>query len=150
MTGDEIWFREMWLTYCRNLQVWDSEPVEWRGGCHRSMPEAFAKGRAAAWYPDIPEAEEWRRYSDLVFGDFWRAKDAPQNDTGYMMGPLIILICGGDQWTGDNRVFEDPGMNRLWERLLVEISPDGLINPYGPNGGWNLSLIHISEPTRPY
>ena len=45
----------------------------------------------------------------LVFGDFWRAKDAPQNDTGYMMGPLIILICGGDQWTGDNRVFEDPG-----------------------------------------
>ena len=73
------------------------------------MPEAFAKGRAAAWYPDIPEAEEWRRYSDLVFGDFWRAKDAPQNDTGYMMGPLIILICGGDQWAGDNRVFEDPG-----------------------------------------
>jgi len=137
MTGNEIWFREMWLTYCRNLHVWDSEPVEWRGGCHRSMPEGYAKGRAAAWYPDIPEAEEWRRYSDLVFGDFWRAKDAPQNDTGYMMGPLIILICGGDQWTGDNRVFEDPGMNRLWERLLVEISPDGLINPYGPNGGWN-------------
>ena len=28
-------------------------------------------------------------------------------------------------------------MNRLWERLLVEISPDRLINPYGPNGGWN-------------
>ena len=72
-----------------------------------------------------------------MFGDFWRVKDAPQNDIGYMMGPLIILICGGDQWTGDNRVFEDPGMNRLWERLLVEISPDGLINPYGPNGGWN-------------
>ena len=137
MTGNEIWFREMWLTYCRNLHVWDSEPVEWRGGCHRSMPEGYAKGRAAAWYPDIPEAEEWRRYSDLVFGDFWRAKDTPQNDTGYMMGPLILLICGGDQWTGDNRVFEDPGMNRLWERLLVEISPDGLINPYGPNGGWN-------------
>lgn len=77
------------------------------------MPEAFAKGRAAAWYPDIQEAEEWRRCSIWCFGDFWRAKDAPQNDTGYMMGPLIILICGGDQWTGDNRVFEDPGINRL-------------------------------------
>ena len=137
MTGDESWFREMWLTYCRNLHVWDSEPIEWRGGCHRSMPEGYAKGRAAAWFPDIPEAQEWKRYSELVFGDFWRAKDTPQNDTGYTMGPLIILICGGDQWTGDNRVFEDPGMKRLWERLLVEISPDGLINPYGPNGGWN-------------
>ena len=137
MNADAPWFREMWLTYCGNLHVWDSEPVEWRGGCHRSMPEGYAKGRAAAWYPDIPEAAEWKRYSNLVFGDFWRAKDAPQNDTGYMMGPLIILICGGDQWTGDDRVFNDPGMKRLWERLLVEISPDGLINPYGPNGGWN-------------
>jgi len=28
-------------------------------------------------------------------------------------------------------------MKRLWERLLVEVSPDGFINPYGPNGGWN-------------
>ncbi len=137
MTADAPWFREMWLTYCRNLHVWDSAPIEWRGGCHRSMPEGYAKGRAAAWYPDIPEAEEWKGYSDLVFGDFWRAKDAPQNDTGYMMGPLIILICGGDQWTGDDRAFTAPGMKRLWERLLVEISPDGLINPYGPNGGWN-------------
>lgn len=137
MSADAPWFREMWLTYCRNLHVWDSQPVEWRGGCHRSMPEGYAKGRAAAWYPEIPEAVAWRRYSQWVFGDFWRAKDAPQNDTGYMMGPLILLICGGDQWTDDDSVFRDAGMKRLWERLLLEISPDGLINPYGPNGGWN-------------
>jgi hypothetical protein len=155
MTADASWFREMWLFYCRNLHVWDSEPVDWRGGCHRSMPEGYAKGRAAAWYPDIPEATDWKRYSELVFGDFWRAKDAPQNDTGYMMGPLIILACGGDQWTGDDRVFQDPGMKRLWERLLVEVSPDGLINPYGPNGGWNSTadyriaiLERVSTKTR--
>ncbi|MCP5520478.1 MAG: hypothetical protein H7A46_02875 [Verrucomicrobiales bacterium] len=137
MEPDAEWFRAMWLCYCRNLHVWDSEPVEWRGGCHRSMPEGYAKGRAAAWYPDIPEAAHWKRYSELVFQDFWRARDVPQNDTGYMMGPLIILACGGDQWAGDDRVFIDPGMRRLWERLLVEVSPDGAINPYGPNGGWN-------------
>ena len=137
MSADAPWFRAMWLFYCRNLHVWDSEPIEWRGGCHRSMPEGYAKGRAAEWYPDIPEAADWKRYSELVFGDFWKTKDVPQNDTGYMMGPLIILACGGEQWTGDDRVFLDPGMRRLWDRLLVEISPDGLINPYGPNGGWN-------------
>lgn len=137
MEAEAPWFRDMWLCYCRNLHVWDSEPIEWRGGCHRSMPEAYAKGRAADWYPDIPEAKHWKRYAELVFRDFWRAKDAPQNDTGYMMGPLIILICGGDQWTGDDRVFTDPGMKRVWERLLVEVTPDGAINPYGPNGGWN-------------
>ena len=137
MDADATWFREMWLCYCRNLHVWDTKPVEWRGGCHRSMPEGYAKGRAAEWYPDIPEAEHWANYSQWVFRDFWTTKDAPQNDTGYMMGPLIILICGGDQWTGDDRVYTHPEMQRLWQRLLVEISPDGIVNPYGPNGGWN-------------
>ena len=56
MEEDTAWFREMWLCYCRHLHVWDTEPVEWRGGCHRSMPEGLAKGLAAQWYPDIPEA----------------------------------------------------------------------------------------------
>lgn len=134
MKEDADWFREMWLCYCRHLHVWDTEPVEWRGGCHRSMPEALSKGLAAKWYPDIPEAAHWERYSELVFGDFWKAKDVAQNDTGYMMGPIIILTCGGDQWTGDDRVYRDPDMKRLWDRLMVEATPDGAINPYGPNG----------------
>jgi hypothetical protein len=137
MAPDAAWFHEMWLCYCRNLHVWDSEPVEWRGGCHRSMPEGLAKGLAAKWYPDIPESADWKRYSDLVFRDFWRSKDVPQNDTGYMMGPLIILTCGGDQWTGDDRVYTGPEMQWLWDRLIVEVTPDGAVNPYGPNGGWN-------------
>ncbi len=143
MKPNDEWFREMWLCYCRNLHVWDTEPVEWRGGCHRSMPEAYAKGRAAEWYPDIPEAKHWANYSKIVFNDFWRPKDVPQNDTGYMMGPLIILICGGDQWTGDDRVYNHPEMRRrVWERLLVEVGPDGQINPYGPNGGWNSTAAY--------
>ena len=137
MEPDASWFRDMWLYYCRNLHVWDTEPVEWRGGCHRSMPEGYAKGLAAKWYPDIPEATHWQNYSELVFGDFWRTKDVPQNDTGYMMGPIIILTCGGDQWTRDDHVYVDSGMRRLWGRLMVEVTPDGAINPYGPNGGWN-------------
>lgn len=131
------WFRDMWLYYCRHLHVWDSEPVEWRGGCHRSMPEGVSKFLAASWYPDIPEAAHWSEYGQWVFNDFWSAKDAPQNDTGYMMGPMIILGCVGDQWTGDDRVYLDPGMQRVWDRLMVEVTPDGAINPYGPNGGWN-------------
>lgn len=138
----DAWFREMWLYYCRNLHVWDSEPNEWRGGCHRSTPEAMSKGLAAMWYPDIPEAEHWKSYSELVFGDFWRHKDVPQNDTGYMMGPIIMMICVGDQVLGDDRYYTDPGMKRLWERLMVEVTPDGAINPYGPNGGYNSTAAY--------
>ena len=39
MTEDEAWFRELWLYYCRNVHVWGTKPIEWRGGCHRAMPE---------------------------------------------------------------------------------------------------------------
>ena len=137
LKADDAWFREMWLTYCRHLHVWDSEETEWRGGCHRSMPEGLAKGFAAQWYPDIPEAAHWKQYGRLNFRDFWRTKDVPQNDTGYMMGPFVQLLCHSDQFLGDDRFYLDPGMKRLWERLLVEITPDGAINPYGPNGGYN-------------
>ena len=139
MEPDADWFRDMWLYYCRHVHVWDTAPVEWRGGCHRSMPEAYAKGRAAAWYPDIPEATHWKRYSELVFDDFWRVKDVGQNDSHYMMMPYIILAWAADEWTGDDRVYTDPGMKRLWDRLMVETSPDGAVIPYGPNAGWNSS-----------
>ena len=137
MQADSSWFRQIWLYYCRNLHVWDSEPTEWRGGCHRSMPEGLSKWLAAKWYPDIPEANRWRDLGQDNFRDFWRNKDIPQNDTGYMMGPLIMLTCISDQILGDDRYYNDPGMKRIWDRLLVEITPDGAINPYGPNGGYN-------------
>lgn len=137
MKPDTAWFRELYLYYCRHLHVWGEEPIEWRGGCHRSTPEAMSKGLAAQWYPDIPEAAHWKDYSNWVFRDFWTHKDHPQNDTGYTMPMLTPYLCSGDQWLGDDRVYTDPGMQRVWERLLLEVSPDGAINPFGPNGGWN-------------
>lgn len=137
MTEDEGWFRDLWLDYCRNVHVWGSKPTEWRGGCHRSMPEALMKGLAAQWYPDIPEAEHWKRYAALGFEDFWRRKELPQNDTGYFPGPIFMLLCCGEQYLGDDRILTDPNMQRIWQRLMVEVTPDGAVNPYGPNGGWN-------------
>jgi len=137
MKPDADWFREMWLYYCRKIHVWDTEPIEWRGACHRSMPEAYAKGRAAAWYPDIPEAAHWKRYSELVFDDFWKVKDVGQNDVHYSMLSYTPLAWAADQWTGDDRVYTDPGMKRLWERLMAGVTPDGALVPFGPNYGWN-------------
>ena len=134
---DTEWFKEIVLYYCRNLHVWASEPVEWRGGCHRSMPEGTLKLLAAKWYPDIPEAEHWTNYGRLVFNDFWKIKDVPQNDTGYMMGPILMPLFHGDAITGDDRVYTDPGMQQLFTRLFMEVTSDGAVNPYGPNGGYN-------------
>lgn len=137
MNADDSWFRELWLDYCRYLHVWGTEPIEWRGPCHRSMPEALAKGLAAKWYPDIPEAAHWREYSLLVWDDFWRVKDLLQNDTGYFQDSVRAYAFSGDQLVGDDRYLSDSGMQKIWDRLMAEITPDGAINPYGPNGGWN-------------
>ena len=136
------WFKDLVLYYCRNLHVWSEEPIEWRGGCHRSMPEGTIKWLASRWYPDIPEAEHWARYGQLVFNDFWKVKDVPQNDTGYMMGPLLMPLFHGDRLLGDERVYTDAGMQQIFTRIMMEVTSDGAINPYGPNGGYN-STAHF-------
>ena len=137
MKEDDAWFRDLWLDYCRNIHVWGTKPTEWRGGCHRAVPEALMKGLAAKWYPEIPEAAHWKSYAELGFGDFWKNKEVQANDTGYFPGTIFMLLTCGDQYLGDDRVLTDPGMQRLWQRLTAEVTPDGAVNPYGPNGGWN-------------
>ena len=101
------------------------------------MPEGTIKWLASTWYPDIPEAKHWARYGQLVFNDFWKVKDVPQNDTGYMMGPLLMPLFHGDRLLGDDRVYMDPEMQQVFTRIMMEVSSDGAINPYGPNGGYN-------------
>jgi len=142
MEANTPWFKDLVLYYCRNLHVWAEEPIEWRGGCHRSMPEGTIKWLAATWYPDIPEAEHWARYGQLVFNDFWKVKDVPQNDTGYMMGPLLMPLFHGDRLLGDDRVYRDAGMQQIFTRIMMEVTSDGAVNPYGPNGGYN-STAHF-------
>ena len=142
MKANTPWFKDLVLCYCRNLHVWAEEPIEWRGGCHRSMPEGSIKWLAATWYPDIPEAEHWARYGQFVFNDFWKVKDVPQNDTGYMMGPLLMPLFHGDRLLGDDRVYRDVGMQQIFTRIMMEVTSDGAVNPYGPNGGYN-STAHF-------
>lgn len=134
---DETWFKELWLYYCRNLHVWNSPDIEWRGPCHRAMPEALAKGLAAKWYPDIPEAHHWNHYASQVWADFWRYKDLLQNDTGYFQDATRAYAFSSQELLGDDRYLASPDMQPIWHRLMQEITPDGAIFPYGPNGGWN-------------
>jgi len=138
MTEDSPLFKEIWLYYCRNLHVWSTKPIEWRGGCHRSLPEALAKGLAAKWYPDIPEARHWARFAELGFGDFWQYKEVLQNDSHYFRHTLLMLLCCGKEYAGE-RLFQDPEMRRIWDRLMEPVTPDGAVTPYGVSDGWNTS-----------
>jgi hypothetical protein len=133
----DTWFRDMFLYYARNLHVWNDPSTFWRGPCHRTQSDGVVHGLAAKWYPDIPEAAEWRKYSDQVFTDFWDTRDVTENDTGYITDPLTPNLAAGFDLRGNDDFVTNPEMRKVWNRFLVEVTPDGAIDPYGPNGGWN-------------
>ncbi|OPZ85127.1 MAG: hypothetical protein BWY76_01544 [bacterium ADurb.Bin429] len=157
---DEIWIKEMILLLNRTVHVWDTPETYWRGSMHRAQGEGVMKWLAAQWYPDAPEAAQWRAYAKLVWNDFWEFRDNPANDTGYYFGTIFPIVLGVElmertpSGQTPKEFFTDPEMMKVWERLLYAVSPDGAIVPYGPNSGWHSlpgqwlwTLEHIARYT---
>lgn len=136
---EDPWFRDMVLTFIDTLHVWGNEKTFWRGAMHRSQAEGINRYLGAMWYPDAPQAREWKRYAGIVYRDFWDFKDLIPNDTGYLFAALWPLTVGA-HLKGDEEFFNHPEMRRLWERLMHEVSPDGSVIPYGAHGGWNSNV----------
>lgn len=132
----DTWFRDLLLFHARTLHVWGTAQNFWRGPVHRAQSEGASRGLTALWYPDIPEAAEWRQYAAIVKDDWWKYRDYAQNDQNYSFICLLAIALRAEL-EGDEAVWTDPGMKPLWDRLLQEISPDGAVIPYGCNGGWN-------------
>jgi len=136
LSRDDVWFRELVLDFARGLHPWGSPQTYWRGPMHRAQGEGVVRGLAARWYPDAPEADEWRSYSDLVYEDWWRFRDFAANDTNYLFATLQPLFLRATL-LNDDEFFADPKMAPVWDRLMEEVSPDGSVPPYGANLGWN-------------
>jgi hypothetical protein len=140
---DEKWIREMVLRLCRTVHVWGTPPTHWRGPMHRAQGEGVMKWLAVQWFPDAPEADAWRDYATKVWHDFWDVRDNPPNDTGYYFGILFPIALGVElmertpSGQTPEEFFNDPAMRRIWDRLALTVSPDGLIVPYGAHGGWD-------------
>ncbi len=137
-TSSDEWFRSLILTYTRNLHIWDSKESFYRGPGYRAQNEGLTRGLAAIWYPDAAEANDWRTYADTVYGDWWKHKDLPGNDTGYFysaLGPLMLYAC----LRHDDEFFRHPRMQQVWDRLMYEVTPDGAVCPWGASSGWNSS-----------
>ena len=134
----DIWLRELIVFMARNIHAWNSADTYWRGPMHRAQGEGILKGLAAEWFPDVPEAQQWRTYSEDVYQDWWHCRDFAANDVHYFsvgLQPLFLAAL----LRNDREFFNDPQMKKVWERLLFEVSPDGSIPPYGAHNGWNSS-----------
>jgi hypothetical protein len=136
IAADEKWLRNLVLDFARNLHPWDTPRTYWRGPMHRAQGEGVAKRLAAEWYPDAPEAEEWKAYSEKVYADWWRFRDFAANDTNYLFVTLQPLFLRATLLR-DEQFFQDAAMANVWQRLMQEVSPDGAVPPYGANLGWN-------------
>ncbi|MHB9133990.1 MAG: hypothetical protein ACYDBB_23220 [Armatimonadota bacterium] len=142
---DEVWIKEMILRLNRTVHVWGTPESFYRGPMHRAQGEGVMKWLAAQWYPDAPEAAQWRAYAKDVWNDWWPYRDNPPNDTGYYFGILFPIVLGVTQMertpSGQTpqEFFNDPAMKKIWERLMYTVSPDGAVIPYGAHYGWNSS-----------
>lgn len=140
---DEGWIKEMILLLNRTVHVWDTPETYFRGAMHRAQGEGVMKWLAAQWYPDAPEAPQWRAYAKLVWNDFWQYRDNPANDINYYSGTLFPILLGVElmdrtpSGQTPKEFYNDPGMKRVWERWMDTVSPDGAVVPYGPSAGWN-------------
>jgi hypothetical protein len=141
--ADEGWIKEMILLLNRTIHVWGTPETFWRGPMHRAQGEGVMKWLAAQWYPDAPEAPQWRAYAKLVWNDFWQYRDNPANDINYYSGILFPIMLGVElmdrtpSGQTPKEFYNDPGMKRVWERLMDTVSPDGAIIPFGPSAGWH-------------
>jgi hypothetical protein len=136
---DEEHAKELLLALRQYQCAWSPGDGYWRGPHHRSQAQGLNHALAVAFYPDEPDAPQWKRYSDNVWNDWWNFRDIGCNDVGYHAG-IVQHIVSLAELLNRKEVFTDPDVQKhLWNRLQYEVSPDGAVIPYGAHGGYNSS-----------
>jgi len=139
---DEPRIRQFLLTVarraCKGHYDWEAHP--WRRGAgHSSLGPAVARYYAVHFYPDIAEAEMFRKYYELTWNDWWKSRDTIYNDTGYRSLLLNhIFLCA--YLTGRDDLFKDKEAMKFWERLLHTSAPCGAVPHYGDTNGWSTEI----------
>jgi len=139
---DEKWLKEMFIRLADNMSCWAPGDGLWRGSQHRAQGQAIARGLAAMWYPDCPKAREWEKYFETVWNDWWQYRDVGINDINYFFGSFCRILCAAELM-GKDEVFTDPKVKEfIWDRVLYEVTPEGMVPPYGAHLGWNSHAGH--------
>lgn len=133
---DERWARELLLTLRQYQCAWRPGDGLWRGSHHRSQCQGINHALAATFYPDEPEAAKWKAYADQVWADWWDFRDVGINDTGYFYSSFGNILRAAEL-LGRTEVFTDPQSRQIFDRIMWEVTPDGVSVPYGASGGYN-------------
>jgi len=133
---DERWARELFLALRESQYAWRPQDGLWRGSQHRSQAQGINHALAARFYPNEPGAAQWTAFAAKVWADWWAFRDVGINDTGYFYSSFGNILRAAEL-LGRTEVFTDPQSRLIFDRILLEITPDGTSVPYGASGGYN-------------
>lgn len=132
--------------------VFDERLSRERGTHNRAMTAAATTAIAVELYPENGFAKEMEAYRDEVFNIFWDNKSiGGENSNNYDLITLEALSW----WfrvTEQEDLFLNAGLREEVEGFLMEVSPAGIVAPYGDGAGFNYRrsfyhplLEHVAE-----
>ncbi len=122
--------RELMLTATRRLMQTPEE-----GAMNRAMWDVAASRLASELYPDAPEAEQWRAFSDRVwrqFADHWDTCE----DSSHYNAVFLRFMLGHVMLTDQLEIFAEPGMRQFMDRIRDVITPTGMMVGWGDSPGY--------------
>jgi len=77
-----------------------------------------------------------RQYVDYTWPMWWDYRDFYENSSGYVSHTLEMIMSAWEVM-GKQELHKDPGMRRLAERYLAQVTPNGAMPGYGDVVGFN-------------
>jgi len=101
-------------------------------------PDAAGKplrsARPLEWHKDKNFTREG--YVNYVWPQWWKFRDFYEDSAGYTAHSLEMIMAVLEI-TDQEHLYQDPGMKKLAERFLAQLSPIGAMPGYGDGGGFN-------------
>jgi hypothetical protein len=125
------------------LHTWPSYPKDrggvWYGMNNWGLSSGARSVMGAYWLGnDFPDKDKWAAHEKGTWGEFFeRIKDIDENTTNYAPWDLWLTLFVLDAKGETSRLKTDPQLRALYERYMLEITPNGARPQYGSTNGWH-------------
>ncbi|MHB9132570.1 MAG: Ig-like domain-containing protein [Armatimonadota bacterium] len=143
----QTWLRNIALTANPSFAVAGGWAKEF-GSFNRSFGCALNGECLLALVPTAPDAALWRTYIDTVWNYWWTYKDNDESTDHYNGLWFRYLLQWIEVRNCETEFWASPGVKRMMDRYLYQVTPMGAFAHYGDSCGWNVSWghwIHIYE-----
>jgi hypothetical protein len=112
------------------------------GSFNRPFLTACGAEHCLALNPKTPDADKWRKYIELIWGQFWEYRDTDEDSDEYNALSLLTLLNWVDARGNGAAFWSDPAVKRLMETFLYKVTPMGAYPNMPDSMGWNVPWGH--------